>query len=85
VAIVMALVVLVAGYALVLNRRYAGPVALARLADTPLREAPYGSAPAPRTLADGAAVTIVEERGPWVLARRGAEAGWVLRDELVRL
>ncbi len=81
----VALAVVVAGVAIALERRYARPLALTRLADTPLRAAPYGSAPAPLVLADGAAVTIVGERGSWVLARRGAGAGWVLRDELVRL
>lgn len=83
VGIVLALVA--AGYAGYVAERYRRPVALAATAGTPLREAPYGPAPASALLEAGAAVLLESARGPWWLVRHGERQGWVLTAEVERL
>ena len=61
---------------------YAGPVALMRAADTPLRVAPYGSARPRLSLEAGVAVEVSREEGGWVLATRGEVQGWLLVREV---
>jgi tetratricopeptide (TPR) repeat protein len=72
-------------YAWSVSGRYARPVALVLLEETPLREAPYGPAGAARELGRAAPVIIEDERGPWLLVSDGVDRGWLLRSELVRL
>lgn len=75
----------VGAYAAYVTYRYREPVALAAEADTPLRAAPYGSAPAASRLEEGTAVLVSRRRGPWLLVRRGSERGWLLTSEVERL
>ena len=79
------LAALAAGWALRAGRRYEQPVALVRRANTPLRSAPYASAASHRAVNDGVAVLVTRTRGAWLLVRRGAEWGWLLESEVVRL
>lgn len=76
--------VLAAAYGNAVTKRYARPLALVMLDETPLRAAPFGSAEAARELGRGVAVLIEEERGPWVLATDGVRRGWLLRTEVVQ-
>jgi tetratricopeptide (TPR) repeat protein len=76
--------VLAAAYGNSVTRRYARPLALVMLDETPLRAAPFGSAEPARELGRGVAVLIEEERGPWVLATDGVRRGWLLRTEVVQ-
>ncbi len=76
--------VLAAAYGNSVTRRYARPLALVMLDETPLRAAPFGSAEPARELGRGVAVLIEEERGPWVLATDGIRRGWLLRTEVVQ-
>lgn len=73
------------GYAAVALSRYRQPVALTLAAETPLREAPYPSASAPRRLREGTAVLVRRERAGWVLVSYGRTLGWVERAEVERL
>jgi hypothetical protein len=85
VVVILAVSILLAGSAAYLRGRYATPVALVVVPNAPLRDAPYGTSPASRQLAQGAAVKIEREDGSWVLVSRGEGAGWMLLDELGRL
>ncbi len=76
---------LVGAFAAFGHVRYREPVALIVLPDTPVRAAPFASAPVGRTLPDNAAVTITRRRGAWRLVRRGDVEGWVLETELARI
>ena len=80
--VIAAVVMLYSGY---VARLYARPVALVVTPDAPLRPAPYGSAPARRTLGKGVAVVVEQELGPWVRVRRVDERGWLLRTEVAPL
>ncbi len=68
-----------------LQQRYRRPVALALAAETPLREAPYGAAPASRRLGEGAAVLIEQARPGWYLVSHAGRRGWVRSVEVVML
>lgn len=81
----LALAVGVGGYGVYVSIQYARPVAIVRRDGAPLREAPFGSAPASRSLNDGSAVLVERRQGPWLLVRRGPQRGWLLEQELVRL
>lgn len=72
------------GYAGLTLRRYHRPAAVV-LADTPLREAPYGSAQALLRLREGSAVVIERTRPGWYLVRHAGAQGWVLRGEVLTL
>jgi len=65
-------------------RRYGQPVAVTLAGETPLREAPYGSASASRRLREGTAVRIERVRPGWYLVAHGGTRGWVMPDELLR-
>ena len=67
------------------EQQYRRPVALVRRANTPLRAAPYGSAPSRRGVNDGAGVEVQRASGPWLLVKRGAETGWLLASDVVRI
>jgi hypothetical protein len=67
------------------RRQYAAPVAIVLHDEIPLRSAPYGSAPAARSLYAGSAVTLLRIDGAWMLVKRGDGEGWVLRGEVARL
>jgi hypothetical protein len=84
-AVVAALALSAAAYGGTVLQRYAQPVALVMNSQTPLRVAPYGSAPADFELEEGAAVRIEREQGAWVLVTGGNERGWLLRAEVVPL
>lgn len=84
-ALMMGLALLAAGYSMYVAQRYAKPVAIVRANDVPLREAPYGPAPAAVPLPGGSAVVVERERGAWTMVRRGRDVGWLLRTEIVRL
>lgn len=81
----VAAAVVAGGYAASVAYRYRQPVALTAVTTAPLRAAPYGSAPAAAALEEGAAVLVVQQRGAWRLVRRGAQRGWMLASEIVRL
>ncbi len=83
VAPLLLVALIVAAYGNAVTRRYARPLALVMLDETPLRAAPFGSAEAARELGRGVAVLIEGERGPWVLATDGVRRGWLLRTEVV--
>ena len=82
---VMVLSAASASYGRLVEHRYSQPMALVLQGQVRLRPAPYGPAPGGVQLAAATVVRIEGEMGPWVLARSGAEAGWVLRSELVRI
>ena len=84
-AAVVATAVVLAGFAGYLHRHYSEPVGLVLVARAPLREAPYGAAPAPYRFAQGAAVRIEREDGAWLLVTRRDQTGWLLVDEVGRL
>lgn len=67
------------------QQRYRRPVALALAAETPLREAPYGAAPASARLGEGAAVVIEQARSGWYLVSHAGRRGWVRSVEVVIL
>jgi tetratricopeptide (TPR) repeat protein len=73
------------GYGALALKRYRQPVAVTLATETPLREAPYGSASAPRRLREGTAVLVRRERGGWMLVSYGGAVGWVERSEVERL
>jgi len=76
---------LAAGFAAAVEARYRTPTAVVLEGGTPLREAPYGSAPAVDRLASGSAVRIEATREGWVLVAFGNRRGWLVRSEVVRL
>jgi hypothetical protein len=63
--------------------RYRLPVGFVLAADTPLREAPYGPAPAALSLDRADAVRIERAEGDWRLVVRGDRRGWLHASELV--
>jgi hypothetical protein len=65
--------------------RYAQPVALILEAETPLREAPYGTASAATSLEQASMVRIESRWGFWTLVSHGAFRGWVRSSEMVTL
>jgi tetratricopeptide (TPR) repeat protein len=71
------------GYGWRLGERYRRPGAIAVALETPLREAPYGSAPAVRRLPEGAAVMIELVRPGWYLVSHAGHRGWVRTAEVV--
>lgn len=77
--------VVAAGYGAWALRRYHLPVAVTLSAETPLREAPYGSASAGRRLREGSAVLIEAARPGWYLVAFAGARGWVLRGEVLPL
>ncbi len=77
--------IVAAGYGGWALRRYRLPVAVTLASETPLREAPYGSASAPRRLGEGTAVLIEAARPGWYLVVYAGARGWVLRGEVLRL
>lgn len=81
--LVLAIIAATAGFWT--KARYAEPIALIVRADTPLRDAPYGTAPADQMLSQEIAVRITRTVGPWFLVERDELRGWVLADELRRL
>ena len=83
--LLIALAALLAGYAGVVERRYARPVAVVLDAGTPLREAPYGPAPEVHTLDEATAVLVERAWGPWRLVRAGGYRGWLLQSEVEQL
>jgi hypothetical protein len=77
---------LVAGaYGTIVWWRYRQPLALTVEAETPLRQAPYSSAPAPGRLREGTAVVVQSGRPGWLLVRYGKAVGWVQSKEVVPL
>ncbi len=83
--LLLALSVASGAYAAYVATQYSRPVALVRTDAVPLRAAPYGSAPAQRSLVQGAAVVMADPHGAWVRVRRGREVGWLLPRELIPL
>ena len=75
----------VGGYGANALRRYRQPIALTLAAETPLREAPYGTASESRRLREGTAVLIESVRAGWYLVRHSGTLGWVQPSELLRL
>jgi hypothetical protein len=75
----------VGGYGARTWRRYRQPIAVTLAAETPLREAPYGSATAGRRLREGTAVLIERARPGWYLVRHSGTRGWVQPSELLVL
>ncbi len=67
------------------HRRYATPVALVRFPETPMRQAPYGSADERFVLNAGSAVMLSRTEGSWVLIERAGVRGWLLRSEIIPL
>jgi tetratricopeptide (TPR) repeat protein len=74
-----------AGYGAWTLRRYHVPVAVTLGTETPLRDAPYGSASAARRVGEGTAVLIQTARPGWYLVSFASVRGWVLRGEVLRL
>ena len=64
-------------------RRYGEPVALTLAGETPLRDAPYGSASGSRRLREGTAVRIEQVRPGWYLVAHADSRGWVLTGEVL--
>ena len=85
VALSLILALLAGAWALRASQRYARPVALVRRPNTPLRLAPYGTAPSRRAVNDGVAVLVTRTNGSWLMVRRGTETGWLLVSEVVRI
>jgi len=83
--VLVAAALLLGGFGIYVRHEYAQPVALIAAADTPLRWAPYGTAPARRSLEQGSAVEVSRVAGQWVLAQRGDEQGWLRWAEIVGL
>jgi hypothetical protein len=81
----LALGMAAAAYTGLVTARYRTPAALVLVAGTPLREAPYGSAPAVDRLTAGAVVRVEATRPGWILATFGGRRGWLIRSEIVRL
>jgi hypothetical protein len=52
---------------------------------TPLREAPYGSARARVELDEAAAVRVEREWGVWRLVTHGNAQGWLLVSEITEI
>jgi len=73
----------VGGYGASALRRYRRPIAVTLAAETPLREASYGSATASRRLREGTAVLIERARPGWYLVVHGGTQGWVMPSELL--
>ncbi|HXV87191.1 MAG TPA: BatD family protein, partial [Gemmatimonadales bacterium] len=71
--------VMAATYAGLVDARYRTPAAVVLEGGTPLREAPYGSAPAVDRLASGTAVRVEVTRDSWVLVSYGDRRGWLIR------
>lgn len=84
-AALLCLAVIVAAYGVLTARRYRAPVALILDPETPLREAPYGSAPSLVRLREGTGVIIRDSRSGWLLVAEGERRGWVHRAEVIRL
>jgi len=74
-----------AGYGGWTLRRYRMPVAVTLGTETPLRDAPYGSASAGRRVGEGTAVLIQAARPGWYLVSFAGVRGWVLHGEVLRL
>ena len=74
-----------AAYGLHVSNLYAVPVALISTPEVPLRAAPYGPAQPRQFLTAGLAVRVTRVDGPWMLVERGAEKGWLLREEAIQL
>jgi hypothetical protein len=83
--VLFAVAILLGGFGAYVRHEYAQPVALIAAADTPLRWAPYGTAPARRSLEQGSAVEVSRVEGQWVLAQRGDEQGWLRAAEIIGL
>jgi hypothetical protein len=81
----LGIAVLAGAYGTFVAARYRTPAAIVLDGGTPLREAPYGSAPALERMGAGVAVRIAETRGAWMLVAFGARRGWITRAEVVRL
>jgi len=79
----LALALAAGGYGASALRRYHQPVAITLTGETPLREAPYGNASAPRRLREGAAVLVERVREGWYLVAHGETRGWVMRGEVL--
>ena len=80
--VVAAALVVYGGY---VGRRYGEPIALVVHSQTPLREAPYGSARARVELDETAAVRIEQEWGVWRLVTHGDAQGWLLASEVTEI
>ncbi len=65
-----------------ISNRYHEPVAFVVSSGTPVRVAPYGSAPATRSLERDTAVHVDRVEGAWVLIERGDTRGWLLAEEV---
>ncbi len=83
--VLVAAALLLGGFGAYVRHEYARPVALIAAVDTPLRWAPYGTAPARRSLELGSAVEVSRVTGHWVLAQRGDEQGWLRAAEIIGL
>ena len=79
------LAIVCGGFGRHLTGRYAAPVALVLSDGTVLRAAPYGPAQAQRILDEGIGLRVMRETGAWLFVKRGGDAGWLLRDEVVAL
>ena len=64
-------------------REYRQPIALIRHANTPLRGAPFASAPTRRAMDMSSTVEVLDRYAGWALVKRANEGGWVQRSELV--
>jgi hypothetical protein len=71
------------GYGARVLGRYHQPVAITLAGETPLREAPYGSASASRRLREGTAVRIERVRPGWYLVAHSGSRGWVMPSEVL--
>jgi hypothetical protein len=80
--VVAAALVAYGGY---VGRRYGEPTALVVRSQTPLREAPYGSARARVELDEAAAVRVEREWGVWRLVTHGNAQGWLLVSEITEI
>ena len=80
--VVAAALVVYGGY---VGRRYGEAIALVVHSQTPLREAPYGSARARVELDETAAVRIEQEWGVWRLVTHGDAQGWLLASEVTEI
>jgi hypothetical protein len=83
--VVAALAVLAAVVAWRVDRAYRQPAAIVLHDDVPLRNAPFGSASAARSLVAGSAVRVDRAEGAWLLVERAGSRGWVLAGEVARL
>ena len=72
-------------YSAFVQQRYRERTAIVARANTPLRSAPYGTAPTTRALSEDSAVRVTRADGAWLLVQRGDAVGWVLADDVEAL